>query len=637
MRYYRKNILIISIAVLYAALGYGQQKTRSYPEDIFKFPINPGQRNYLSGTMGELRGNHFHSGIDIKTYGKTGLPIYAIADGYVSRVKVSPYGYGKAIYVKHPKLGYTSVYAHCKKFETQINKYVQKKQYEKESFSVNLYPTPDMFPVKKGDLIAYSGNTGGSFGPHLHFEIRDNFQNVLNPLFFKFDEVIDDIPPSILKLKFVPLTIDSRVNGRFESLTVDVKRKSGKEYYISETPQVKGVIGIQIKTYDQLNGASNKNGVSSFQMYFDEKMKYEFFMESFSFGETRYLNRHVDYEEHEHHKEWLQKSYLDDGNMLDLYRYDSDKGKLYINDEETHNGQIKVNDAYGNQSVINFKLRGSKREGTGSVPIKTSTNQEITHKIIDNTLVVTVRNPKKYDSDATFYIKNKESATAKANIAGTKALYNWDLRKGLPDSVVVGELSKKFDFVLTIPSGQKFTAYNEHADIHFPRSSLYDTLYLQIAKDENNFAINDLMTPLFSYVHITLKPTKEFVNKAKTAVYSYDKKGHLIFEGGSWSGDKITFKTRSLGVFTILTDDTKPKVSRLRDNGNSIRFKIQDDLSGIDTYRATLDDQYVLMNYNYKTGVIWSERIDESKPMTGDFKLEITDGVGNKTVYTTKL
>ncbi|MGB5928939.1 MAG: M23 family metallopeptidase, partial [Cyclobacteriaceae bacterium] len=163
----------------------------------YLFPIKPGEKNLLAGTMGELRSSHYHGGIDIKTEQREGFEVYATQDGYISRIKVSGYGYGNAMYVQHPD-GNTSVYGHLQRFLDDVADYVRGQQYEREAFGVDLFPEKEMFPVKKGDVIAISGNSGGSSGPQLHFEIRDKNQRPLNPLTFGFEkEINDNIPPTV--------------------------------------------------------------------------------------------------------------------------------------------------------------------------------------------------------------------------------------------------------------------------------------------------------------------------------------------------------------------------------------------------------------------------------------------------------
>ena len=169
-------------------------------ENPYMFPIKPGQQNYLSGTMGELRGAHFHGGIDIKTGGATGLKIYAAADGYISRIKVDGGGYGNALYIAHPQLGTTTVYGHLKKFNKEISEFVLNEQYKRKRFAIDLYPENDQFQVKKGDIMAFSGNSGGSAGPHLHFEIRDQYQRPTNPLNNQIAEIRDNISPTVQKI-----------------------------------------------------------------------------------------------------------------------------------------------------------------------------------------------------------------------------------------------------------------------------------------------------------------------------------------------------------------------------------------------------------------------------------------------------
>ena len=180
----------------------------------YQFPVNPGQQNFLAGTVGEIRASHFHTGIDVKTGGRIGLPVYAVADGYLSRIKVSSSGYGYTLYMQHPN-GTFSVYAHLEAFDTKIANWVIQQQYLKESFEVDLFPKRNQFAFEKGQVIGYTGNTGSSSGPHLHFEIRDANHQPIDVLSLRFKEIIDRIPPVVTQVAFITLEEDARINGFF--------------------------------------------------------------------------------------------------------------------------------------------------------------------------------------------------------------------------------------------------------------------------------------------------------------------------------------------------------------------------------------------------------------------------------------
>src|SRR5210317_1932940 len=214
------TLLFISINLLFSQ--------ESKDDENYFFPVRPNENNYLSATMGEIRGTHFHAGMDIKTSGRSGLPVYATRDGHISRIKVSSGGYGHALYILHPN-GETSVYGHLLRFNEDIGNYVREQQYQKESFQVDLFPDKSAFQIKKGDIIGLSGNTGSSQGPHLHFEIRDENQRPQNPLKKNFNEIKDNIPPVVYEFALKTMDINSRINDEFGRMEYNVK-KNGNEY-----------------------------------------------------------------------------------------------------------------------------------------------------------------------------------------------------------------------------------------------------------------------------------------------------------------------------------------------------------------------------------------------------------------------
>ena len=262
----------------------------------------------LSGTFGELRSNHFHAGIDIKTQGVEGQEVKSIADGYVSRIKVSTWGYGKVIYITHPETGHTSVYAHLQGFSEKIDKLVKKEHYKKESFEINFFPKKDELIVKQGEIIGLSGNSGGSNGAHLHFEIRETRNaHPINPLQFEFN-VTDNIPPILKKLKIYAFDT-TLINGYNTSKVYDLQKQKNN-YLLNETPEIKGDFALGIFTYDQAEGAYNKNGVYAIKMYIDSLLYYDFKVDELDFSTSRYINAHIDYYEKKESKYYLALAFL---------------------------------------------------------------------------------------------------------------------------------------------------------------------------------------------------------------------------------------------------------------------------------------------------------------------------------------
>ena len=319
------------------------QNKPAYPKypDPVKIPI------YLSATFGELRNNAFHAGVDIKTNGKTGYRVYAVADGYVSRIGVSPYGYGNVVYVTHND-GYMSVYAHLDGFNDKISKYVKNKQMASKSFAQNLFLEKGEIPVKVGDVLGYSGDTGGSGGPHLHYELRDANQHPVNPFFFGF-KVADKIRPIINGFAVYP-SGKSSVNGSdceafFEPVDNQEIKVNGKVYF-------------GISTCDQADGANNKNGVYSIELFADNRLIFSIVFDKYSYDETRYINSLIDYCKFYNDKIRFVRTEIDEYNILDLYG--EKEGFVTLKEGDRVEMKYVVKDYFNNVSTLKFNLVGDK-------------------------------------------------------------------------------------------------------------------------------------------------------------------------------------------------------------------------------------------------------------------------------------
>lgn len=342
-------------SIIFLVFYYTVNAQKQYPKNYFTSPLKIPI--VLSGTFGELRSNHFHSGIDIKTQGKEGLPIYAAANGYVSRIKVSQYGFGKAIYLKHPN-GYTTVYAHLKNFKPVIQKYVKGIQYKKKSYQTgNLFPKQGQFPVSKGQIIGYSGDTGGSGGPHLHYEIRDTkTERIINPLHFGI-AVTDDTSPSIKKIMAYPLNEQSRINNSSFKSVLSFKKIS-ENNFISESITASGIIGFGISVFDRLNGALNKNGIYSLEMKVNGSRVYYHDVETFSFSESKYINLLIDYKHYKRYRSKVQKTHKVDANKLSLYENLINNGKILVEKNASYNVEIIAKDFKNNTASVKIPVRG---------------------------------------------------------------------------------------------------------------------------------------------------------------------------------------------------------------------------------------------------------------------------------------
>ncbi len=329
------------------------EPTEPFPTDYFRMPVNP-EKIRLSGTFGELRSNHFHTGIDISSSsGSVGQPVFAAADGFIDRIRVQESGYGNVLYLKHPN-GYTTVYAHLDKFSSAVERYVKEAQYKRQQFEVDLYPTDGSFKVKKGEQIARMGNSGSSEGPHLHFEIRrTSNQKALNPLLFGLP-VADNIPPELRDMKVYFLNEKREV---LSSQAFPIEQRPDGTYGIrGDTVRLPAWrVGFGIKAFDQATGNPyNKNGLYTLRLLANDEPAFQWQADEIDFDETRYLNAHADYSAHERYGAWFHRCFVLPGDRLSNYTRTESLGAIPLYKEVPTKITIKATDSYNNLSEISF-------------------------------------------------------------------------------------------------------------------------------------------------------------------------------------------------------------------------------------------------------------------------------------------
>ena len=601
----------------------------------FLFPIKPGKPNFLAGSMGELRPNHFHGGLDIKTDGRVDLPVYAAAEGYISRMKQSSFGYGNVLYITHPN-GLTTVYGHLNRFLGPVADQLRLKQYEKQTFELELFFPKDQFPVKRGDLVALSGNTGGSAGPHLHWEVRDAHDAQLNPLQWGgFDEIQDHVPPTIQAFAVEPLSIDARVLGRFDKAVLAPKLPVGPGVGVTwpDTINCFGTIGLQVQGFDRFDTAWNRNGLQRVEMRVNGQPLYQHVIDGVPFSDTRQISDHVDYEWQHTNGRTLEKMFVDDGNTLPIYTTGPSKGKLRVEDGKLYNVEVHLLDSYGNTTPLHFVLRGQQPAyyKTRSAAVR---QPSLRYEITRNILKVFAADPDTASQGAnlTLLRDTRRLVLKPSYTVQSQNVYLYDLRAGLPDSLQFGPITRRFDRQAMIPAGREFGFANGVLNLAFGPRTLFDTLYLQTSYKEGLWTIQNTRTPLFEPIRMTLKPAEDIVDKARSAVYMINSRGGRIYQGGKWDGNQITVPIKMFGSFRILTDTIPPSARLVSKSPAGVTFVVGDNLSGLSSYRLLVNGQWRLLRYEYKNASLFTDRQDRTVPLAGNAELHLTDQAGNEKV-----
>lgn len=550
---------------------FSQAQERTTNTQYFQSPLDIPI--VLSGTFGELRGNHFHAGIDIKTQGVEGKRVLAAADGYVSRIKISPYGYGKALYVTHAN-GYTTVYAHLSRLSPDIETFTNKRQYKEQLFEVDLFPGAGTLQVKQGALIAYSGNSGGSGGPHLHFEIREtDSEKPVNPLLFGIGPT-DGSAPLVNGLRIYPVGKQASVQNRKQPHAPNLVIERNGVYLVKEKIVASGTIGFGVNAFDRLDGASNQNGIYSLTMHVNGDTLYRFEAKRFAFHETRYINAHIDFAHFMLVKSRFHKTFVAPGNHLSMYPIKKNNGLLNIETGLEYDVVMEIADFAGNISQVQFSITGAA--GTTDLSVEEDASGKLVrhnHPFAFQTDLVKIQIP--------------------AGILYDDALFQYQLLP--PTANVMGNWHKVLDE--SIPA-------HSHFDI-----GIYGDKHAQ-----------------------------QFGNKA--CVVSKSANGGLVYEGGTWKGDFLHASTRSFGTYGIAVDTTAPAIipvnirqGAVLSAAREIRVRITDNLSGIQSYNAYINGQWILMEYDAKNNLLSYDFDDRCPKGSNQFALKVVDKRGNIQEY----
>lgn len=337
--------LMVAICLIHTIIAHAQ----NYPQNYFRNPLNIPMQ--LAANFGAVRTNHFHMGLDLRTNSQENLSVLAAADGYVSRIKVERYGFGNAVYITHPN-GFTTVYAHLNKYFDKLDEYVKEKQYKDEKWEQDITFQPGQFPVTKGQLIALSGNTGGSAGPHLHFEIRDTkTEECLNPLLFGFN-IPDSVAPIISGLYWY----DRRFSTYEPGANAIAVKKIGNTYAADVVRVNSPMISFGIKAVDKANQGFNL-GIYKAELLMDGKLIYGFSIDKVSYDDTRYLNGCIDYTKFIRDKVGIQHLSTLPGMKLQNYSEPNLSGIINLQDENVHTIEIVLKDVKGNTRRLTTKVQ----------------------------------------------------------------------------------------------------------------------------------------------------------------------------------------------------------------------------------------------------------------------------------------
>ena len=570
-----KPFLFFSLLFFYSAISAQFFPVKNYPKGYFIYPVEA--RISLAANFGELRPNHYHMGLDCRTDQVQNKIVRAAAEGYIARVSIAPFGFGRAIYINHPN-GLTTVYGHLNNFYPELEKYVKEKQYQLQSWQVSLEIPANLFPVKKGQFIARSGSTGGSQGPHCHFEIRDTkTDKVLNELLFGLP-IPDNVPPTIIRLAMYDRTKSTYSQSpELFSLKKGIVRHNdgiGEENYTT----IQDVIAVNtdkvsfgISANDKQSGSNNPNGIYEAAIFLDGQPLSAFQLDSISYDETRYVNANVDYKTRASGGPYIQYLSRLPGYPQGVYKDINGDGVIQLNDQNIHQVKIVVKDTNGNTSVLEFKIRKG--------------------------VVTQAINSNSFSKD------EKEFLPGFVNV-----FENENLQIYLPAA--------------TLYDSVKFT--------HSEKTSVSSQAF------SNVYSILSGLVPAQVYFTVRIKTNKPVDERLSGKILmkrTWKDKSEVV--KANKNGDWYSAKFNAFGNFELIADDEPPVINAsFHDDANlshatRIIITPKDNNDEIKNFRAELDGQW--LRFTNDKGRLFIYTFDEKCPRgKHELKISVEDEAGNR-------